>query len=426
MNLLIRQVTIADPSSSFHKKVVDVLIVDGVIQSIADKIGADKVPDGTKVLEGNGQMVSPGWFDLRAYFREPGDEPKETIRSGQNAAARGGFTGVLLMPSTHPMIQTRSAVEFVMSKGNEHPVEIIQAGCLTENREGKELTGMYDMLLGGAGAFTDDKRSIADSGVMLRALQYAGNIGANVITYADDPSVSGKGIANESTNTTLLGFKGSPDIAEEIALQRDLSLVEYTNQPLHVSGISSARAVAVVRDAKKKGLKITAEVYAHHLLLDDSALNDFDSNFKVKPPLRSSDDKAALIAGVLDGTIDAIASDHSPEDHESKVVEFDYSAFGMISLESTFGVIAKAFGAKLTPEVIATVLSKNPRQILGLPEIRIAVGEKANLTIFNLHEEWELSAAGMQSLSRNTPFIGTKFKGKVKGVYNRGQFVESL
>lgn len=418
MNLLLRQVTVADPSSTFNKKTIDLLITDGIIKLIADKISDDKIPADTKIVEGKNYFVSPGWFDLRSYFREPGDEQKETIRSGQDAAAKGGYTGVLLMPSTNPMIQTRSAVEFVMSKSVNHVVEIIQAGCLTENREGKELTGMYDMLLGGAGAFTDDKKNISDSGVMLRALQYAGSIGARVIAYADDQGISGKNTANESANTTLLGFKGSPDLSEEIALKRDLSLVEYTNQPLHISGVSSARAVDEIRKAKKQGLKITAEVYAHHLLLDDSSLNDFDSNYKVKPPLRSVADKQALIEGILDGTIDAIASDHSPEDSESKIVEFDYAAFGMIALETSFGVIVKAIGKKLTPEIIAKVLSINPRKILGLPDVKIAIGEKANVTIFNTDEEWEYNVDNIKSRSRNTPFSNTKFKGRVIGVYN--------
>ena len=291
------------------KKTVDLLIVDGSFQLIDNKIKDDKIPANTIVVDGGNHFVSPGWFDLRTYLREPGDEQKETIRSGQDAAAKGGYTGILAMPLTNPLIQTRSAIEFVKTKSMGHTVEVIQAGCLTENREGKELTGMFDMLLGGAGAFTDDKRNIADAGVMLRALQYAGNIGARIISFADDPAISGKSTANESANTTALGFKGSPDLAEVIALKRDLSLVEYTGQPLHISGISSASAVEEIRKAKKQGLKITAEVYAHHLLLDDGALNDFDSNYKVKPPLRSVSDKQALIAGVLDGTIDAIASD---------------------------------------------------------------------------------------------------------------------
>ena len=423
MNLLIKQVTIADPNSSFNGKTIDVLIVNGNYQVLTDKIATKDIPAETKIIEGKGDFLSPGWFDMHVNFREPGEEQKETIKSGQLAAAQGGFTGVLMMPSTKFAIQTRSDVEYAIRKGENNVVSVFQAGALTKDRAGKEINEIYDMQLGGAVAFCDDKRSIQDSGIMLRALQYAGNLNAKIIAFVDDKSISREHLSNESSVTTLLGFKGSPTLAEEIDVQRLVALAEYTNQPLHLSGVSSRSAIEIIRNAKAKKLPITAEVYAYHLLLTDNSLNEFDTNYKVKPPLRSEEDRIALIEALLDGTVDTVVSDHSPEDSESKVVEFDYAAFGMIGLESAFGVLVAALDGKGSPSLIANLLSINPRKILGLPIVSIQENSMANFTIFNLSEEWKFERKHIKSFSQNTPFVGSSFKGKTKCVFNNGAFV---
>jgi dihydroorotase len=415
MNLLIRNVTIADAASSLNGTTVDALIEEGVFKKIGNAIkNENKVVE----LDAKGCFLSPGWFDAKVNFREPGFENKETIKSGQNAAAKGGFTGVLVMPSTQPNIQTRADVEYLLNKAKGHAVDVFAAGSLTVKREGKDMAEMFDMQQGGAIAFTDDKRAIADSGVMMRSIQYAGNICSKVIAFADDKGISGECVANESASTTLLGFKGSPSFAEAIALERAVRIAEYTGQSVHFSGISTREGVEVIRMAKAMGLPITAEVYVYHLLLDDSSLNDFNSNYKVKPPLRSTSDVEALKEAILDGTIDLVVSDHSPEDPESKDVEFHYAAYGMIGCESFYGVLKAALGAALSAEFTATLLANNPRKVFNLPAIKIEIGHRANFTLFNDEISYEFTKEEILSKSLNSPFLGATFKGKVQMTYN--------
>lgn len=419
MNLLLKKVRINDPLSEFHGAVMDVAIQDGkyVIpgSGSSDNMFVPDIPEGL--------ILSPGWMDTRAFFREPGHEQKETVRSGQAAAAQGGFTAVLCMPSTQPVIQSHADISFILTKAQGHPVDVFPSGVLTANKEGKELAGLYDMKLAGAVAFTDVKQMVTNSGVMLRALQYAGSIHSAVISYADDPGLTYGLQATESPFTTLLGFKGAPAIAEQMAVDRDISLVKYAGVPLHISGVSTKEAVSSIRRAKSEGVRITAEVYVYHLLLDDHSLEGFDSNFKVKPPLRTADDVQALREAVLDGTIDVICSDHSPEDSESKDVEFDYAAYGMISLESFFGVLNTVFDGSLTPERLFDLLVANPRKILGIQVPSICHGAEANFTLYKTDYSWEFSKEHIASKSTNSPFIGRSFKGKSFGIYNKGQWV---
>ncbi len=422
MNILIKSVQILNEGHPFHRKVCDVYVEKGIYKKISTSIDQKECANDTTVYDGKNQFLSIGWMDMRVNFREPGHEQKETIATGLNAAAAGGFTAVLLMPATNPSLQTRADIEFVKSKSQTHLTTLYPAGSLTHNREGKELCELFDMQQGGAIAFTDDKKFVKDSGVMMRALQYAENINSRLIAFADDDYLSGKSLANESATTTLLGFKGSPAVAEEIALQREISLSEYTNAALHVSGISTAAAVNVLREAKKRGSKITAEVYAHHLILTDESLNSFDSNYKVKPPLRTQSDIDALLNAVADGTIDVIASDHSPQDIESKDVEYDYAGFGILGLETAFGVLHTALKDKMPLEKIINTISVNPRKVLGLTISQIEEGEIADFTIFNVNEVWTFTVDHIHSLSRNTPFIGSDFCGRANVVCNRGIF----
>jgi dihydroorotase len=418
MKLLIRNARIADPRSALNGKNQDILVTDGVIAKIAE---AGQIKDDDAVLFASNCVVSPGWFDMRVNFREPGEEQKETINSGQDAAAAGGFTGVLLMPSVQPPVSSRGSVEYIRSLSREHVTDVFPAGTITDKREGKELAEIFDMQQGGAVMFTDDKRFLQNSGLMLRALQYAGNVNARLISYADDVSLSGASLANESGGTTALGFKGSPAIAEVIAVERDLSLVRYTGQPLHFAGISSREALEAIRIAKLEGLPVTAEVFIHHLLFDDSMLNEFDANYKVKPPLRSMTDVEVLREGVIDGTIDVVSSDHSPQDIESKDVEFDYAAFGMSSVETLYSSLRMAFGDALTEERLAEVLSLAPRRIAGVTTEPIETGARANMTVFQPEAKWIFTMQNSKSRGVNSPLFDRELPGVVTGVIN-GRF----
>ena len=330
MNLLIRSVRVVNSNPDLQDKKVDIYIENGIYSKIADTISTAVCKEDTEVFNAAGNYISIGWFDMHVNFREPGFEQKENIVSGQLAAASSGFTGVALMPSVNPVLQTRADIEFVMLKSKGRITDVFPMGALTVNTDGKELTEMYDMKLGGAIAFTDDKRTIQNSGVMSRAMQYVQQIGSRLLVYCDDTGLTGETNANESLNTLVLGLKGAPSIAEEISIERDLSLCRYNGSGLHFTGVSTKEAIGKIRDAKKNGMPITCEVAVHHLVLTDESLEEFDTNYKVKPPLRSKEDVVALRVALSDGTIDVITSDHSPEDKESKQVEWDFAAYGII------------------------------------------------------------------------------------------------
>ncbi|MEP7265906.1 MAG: amidohydrolase family protein, partial [Bacteroidota bacterium] len=314
------------------------------------------------------------------------------------------------------------AVEYIKSAGRNHITDIFPAGCLTVKREGKEMAELFDMKQGGAVAFTDDQRTVNNSGVMLRLLQYAGNIDAPVFTYADDRNLSGELQANESKNTTLLGFKGSPSIAEEIAVNRDVLLSEYAEVPVHISGVSTQAAVDAIRMAKKKGIAVTAEVSSYHLLLSDELLDDFDTNYKVKPPLRSKSDVEALRSAVADGTIDVIVSDHTPGDRESKEVEWDFATHGITNLETSFAVMNRAMEGVASIVKIIDKITIQPRKILRMSVPEIKEGEKACFTLFHSGVNWKFDVSKSKSLSSNSPFNGKEMKGRAVAVFNNNKF----
>jgi dihydroorotase len=422
MNLLLKSAKLIHAGHALNGKTCDIYIEDGIYRKIASAIPESDCKQETQVYNAGGLSVSIGWLDMRCRFGEPGQEQKETIVSGLNAAAAGGFTGVVMMPSTHPPLYTRSSVEYIKTAALGNITDIYPAGCLTVKREGSEMAEMHDMKLGGAVAFTDDQRAIKDSGLMLRLLQYAGNINAAVISYADDRTISGDLQANQSKATTLLGFKGSPAIAEEMAVNRDVLLSEYADVPLHFSGVSTRAAVNAIRDARKNGSKITAEVSSYHLLLTDEQIDTFDTAYKVKPPLRTQDDVLALREGLTDGTIDVIVSDHTPEDKESKEVEWDFAAHGMINLETSFAIMNGAMQGKLPMDKLIEKITIQPRKILNLTVPEIKDGEKACLTLFNPELEWTFQIENTKSLSCNSPFLGKKLKGKVVAIINNNKF----
>ncbi|SDG46927.1 dihydroorotase [Mucilaginibacter sp. P25] len=413
MNLLIKSATILDPGSSFHQQVADILIENGVITRIADDIDAD-----TELFDAEGKYVSPGFFDLNCNVGELGLETKEDLRSGTMAAAAGGFTGIALMPNTQPPVHSKSEVEYLLNRSKGNLVNVYPLGTISQKREGKDLAEMYDMYQSGAKAFTDGSRPVQDAGLMERALLYAQGFDALVFSYPEDIAIAGKAKVNEGEISTLLGMKGIPSLAEELMVARDLYLAEYTVSRIHFTTISTARSVELIREAKRKGIEVTCDVAAHHLVLTDESLLGFDSLYKVKPPLRTADDVSALVTGLKDGTIDAIVSQHTPHEIEFKDVEFEVAEYGIIGLQTAFALALKA---GLPVELIVEKLAVNPREILGVELPVIAEDEKANLVVFDTDAEWEYTAANNKSKSANSPYIGQRLKGKVLLTYNNKQ-----
>jgi len=413
MNLLIKSATIIDPNSPFHKKIADVLIEKGIITQIAAEIEAD-----AEVFEADGAYLSPGFFDLNCNIGEPGLETKEDIYTGTRAAAAGGFTGIALMPNTSPPVHSKSEIEYIVNRSKKNLVDIYPLGAISHKREGKDLAEMYDMYLSGAKAFTDGNRPVQDAGLMERALLYTQGFDGLVFSYPEDTAIAGKAKVNEGEVSTLLGMKGIPPLAEELMIARDLYLAEYTGSRIHFSTISTTRSVELIREAKRKGIEVTCDVAVYHLVLTDEALLGFDSLYKVKPPLRTQDDVDALIAGLYDGTIDAIVSQHTPHEVEFKNVEFEVADFGMTGLQTAFSL---AIRAGLEIEMIVQKMAINPREILNIDVPLIAEGKEANLVLLDPELEWEYNKKNNRSKSYNSPFIGHNLTGKVLLTLNNNQ-----
>ena len=417
MIALIRAAKVVDPNSKHHNKVVDILINKGVITEIGKNL---TVPKNAEIIEEKGLHVAPGFFDLHANFRDPGFEWKEDMQTGMLAAAKGGFTGVLSMPSTIPATDTKSQVEYAQKMSSGNVVSVHPAGSITKGLNGKELTEMFDMNKSGALAFTDDKNSIQHAGIMKLALLYTKNFGGIIMNQANDKSISSDGHMNEGVISTILGLKGIPSLAEDLMIARDIKLAEYTEGRLHFSCISTAKSVELIRAAKKKGLNITADAAIHNLVLDETSCEGFDTRYKVNPALRTQKDIKTLIKGLKDGTIDAICTDHTPEDIEHKKVEFDNAEFGMIGLQTAFS-LACQLEKEIGLEGIIEKMAINPRKLLGLEVPEINTEKAANLCLFNPTTEWTLEEADIVSKSKNTPFIGETLKGKIVGVINNGK-----
>ncbi len=423
-NLLIKGGTVLDARSG-EETAADIRIRNGEIAEIDSNLSAGDEP----VYDASGRFISIGWMDMHVHLREPGQEHKETIETGCAAAAFGGFTAIACMPNTDPPIHTRDVVEFVIKRGNETPVDVHPIACVSREREGKTLAEMADLKAGGAVAFSDDGSPVYDGGLMRHALEYASMLERPIINHMEDLSLNVGGQMHEGGVSTRLGLPGIPGLAEEVMIARDILIAEFTGGHVHVAHISTARAVELVRDARARGIRVTSEVCAHHFSLTDEEIDkrSFDTNLKMHPPLRPASDVAAMKAGLKDGTIDAICTDHAPHASFEKEVEFITAPFGILGLETAWGLIGRELilpGVLSVAEAVAKI-SVAPRTILHIPIPELAPGNPANLTIFDADTVWTFEDRHIRSKSRNTPFIGAEMIGKAHALYHRGYFVQN-
>ena len=423
-DLLLQNGTLLDPETSQTRR-ADLLIRDGLIAQIGEGLQAD-VP----AFDAKDKTISPGWMDMHVHLREPGFEYKETIETGCRAAASGGFTAVACMPNTDPPIATRDVVEFVIERAERTAVDVYPIACVSKGRVGKELAEMADLAEGGAVAFSDDGSPVQDAGLMRRALEYSQMLERPIINHMEELALNPHGHMHEGEVATRLGVPGIPALAEEVMIARDLLLAETVGGHVHVAHISTSRAVELVRQAKRRGVPVTAEVCTHHLALTDAAVEatDFSTDTKMHPPLRTAADVRALKEGLRDGTIDAICTDHAPHASFEKEVEFIAAPFGILGLETAWGLV----GRELIGEGVLTLaeavrkLVVAPRQILRLPVPRLREGEPASLTVFDATTRWTFEGRHIRSKSRNTPFVGSELVGRAWAIYNKGRWVESV
>ncbi|MBO0323343.1 amidohydrolase family protein [Muricauda sp. CAU 1633] len=411
MNILLKPAKIVCPENKeLHLKKRDILIKKGSIEKIATSI---ETPSSTKLVDLKNLHVSIGWFDSGVSFGEPGHEERETIANGLHVASKSGFTDIVLYPNTYPVPDTSSDVVFLKERSLGKPTHLYPLGTLTKNAEGVDLAELFDMKNAGAVGYYDFKQQIANPNLLKLALLYAQNFDGLVFSHPQDTHIKGKGIVHEGVVSTRLGLKGIPALAEELQIVRDLFILEYTGGKLHIPTISTAESVKLIANAKKKGLDVSCSVAIHNLMFTDESLEDFDTNFKVSPPLRTKQDIKALIKGLKDGTIDFVTSDHIPIDVEGKRVEFDNATDGTLGLETAFGSLNQIFGMEET----VSLLTKG-RERFGLETPILKEGEKACLTLFNPDGESIFGLEDILSTSKNSMFLGTQLKGKVYGVIN--------
>lgn len=414
MSILLKNAKVIAEGNSNNNKVLDILIEGGKIIEIGKNLQAK---GNDRVIEADGLCVSAGWLDLQAVSCDPGFEHKEDLESLIACAAAGGFTGVCVHNENQPAIHGKSQIEYILNKTRNKVVDVYPSGTITVDAKGKDLSEMYDMQNSGAVAFSDHKHAIKDSGMLMRALQYSNNAGSFIITHCNDQNISHGGQMNEGEVSVSLGLKGIPPLAEELMVERNISILEYAGGRIHFPTISTKGSVDLIKKAKAAGLNVTAGVAVANLLLDDSVLKEFDTNYKLDPPLRNKKDVLALRNAVENGIIDVIVSDHYPQDVESKEVEFDHAETGMISLQTTFSSAVEALKEENINSIVQCFTTA-PRRILGLEDPEIKVGSTANLTLFTLKENTVLTEKNNRSLSKNSPFFHKSMKGKVIGIIN--------
>ena len=408
MNVLIKSATIIDSKSDYHNQTQDILVEKGVITKIAKSI---KNPKNYKEIKLDNLHISQGWFDSSVCFGEPGYEERETIDNGLKTAASSGFTAVAVNSNTNPVIDSNSNVAFLKSKSKGNIVDLYPIGALTVGSKGVDLAELYDMQNSGAVAFNDYKKSTSNANLLKLALQYSSGFNGLVCSFPQDDSITGIGVMNEHLTSTTLGLKGNPNLSEELQIARDLFLLEYSGGKLHIPTISTSKSVELIREAKKKKLNVSCSVAIHNLFFTDQVLNDFNTNFKVLPPLRTQADIESLIKGVKDGTIDMVTSDHNPLDIEHKKVEFDHASYGTVGLESAFGALQTIFTLKKTIEILT---KGRERFDVGIDSVNI--GNILNVTLFKPDINYIFSINDLVSKSKNTIFVDQNLKGSVYGV----------
>ncbi len=415
MKLLIKQACITDPLSSHHGTIQDILIEKGIIREIAPSI--DEKTD--QIIEEQDLQVSPGWVDIFSNFSDPGFEFKETLETGSAAAAAGGFTDVFLIPDTQPVTDNKSQVEFIQHRSGSLPVTIHAIGAITKNLDGRHLAEMYDMKNSGAVAFSDGLHPVQSSGVLVKALQYVKAFQGVVIQIPDDTSISPSGLIHEGIISTQLGLPGKPMMSEELIIARDIKLARYTGSRIHFTGVTSPKSLDYIRRGKESGTDISCSVTPYHLFFSDKDLVDYDTNLKVYPPLRPPSVIQQLKQAVLDGTIDCIASHHLPHEYDSKILEFENAKYGMTGLETAYPVIQTLF-PDLSAEKIYALFGGNARKIFNLPSSTIEKGQPGNMTLFNVSKKWTFDLNKTASKSKNSPFHGKNFTGKVIATVTKG------
>ncbi len=422
MGLLIRGGRVVDPVQGLDGR-ADILVEDGLIRQIQPELAVER---GTVVVDAAGLVVVPGLVDMHTHLREPGQEAKETVATATRAAAKGGYTAVVGMPNTVPVVDTPGQVELVRARAaREGVVRVYQVGAITKGSRGEELAEMADLAAAGVVAFSDDGRPVPSAAVMRRAMEYALMFDMPIISHCEEPSLAEGGVMHEGFYSLKLGLKGIPALAEDLMVHREILLAENTGCRVHIAHLSTKGAVELVRQAKARGVPVTAEATPHHFTLTDAALEGYDTNFKVNPPLRTGEDVAAVIRGLADGTIDAIATDHAPHTEAEKAMEFDYAPFGMVGLETALPL---AITRLVNPGVISwtrlvELMAINPCRILGLPGGSLQVGQPADITLINPDLKRTVDRDRLASLGRNTPFHGWSLQGWAVATMVGGQFV---
>jgi dihydroorotase len=409
MNILIKNGQVIDPANKVDEK-LDILVNDGKIAKLG-KPGSIPVNDA-QVIDAGGRLVVPGLIDMHVHLREPGFEYKETIASGTAAAKAGGFTSVCCMPNTNPVNDSRSVTEFILAQARNARARVFPIGAITKGSKGDELSEMAELHAAGCFAVSDDGKPVMNSAIMRRAMEYSKIFDLLVISHCEDSSLSDKGVMNEGVVSTELGLRGIPRAAEDVMTGRDISLAELTGARLHIAHISTAGSVRLVRDAKSRGVKVTAETCPHYFSLTEEAVRGYNTMAKMNPPLRTADDVAAIKQGLKDGVIDVIATDHAPHAMDEKSGEFDYASFGVVGLETAVGLSFKlVLEGTLTLNDVVSKMSSNPARILKLNKGTLSVGADADITIIDPNIEWTVDSAQFKSKSKNTPFNDWKLKG---------------
>lgn len=418
-DMVIANGRVIDPSLGFVSA-AHVFIRDGKIAGVQKDTPASrklvKSLDKSRVINAEGKLVTPGLIDVHVHLREPGREDAETIESGCRAAAAGGFTAVCCMPNTHPRIDNQETVKFVQDRAKSADARVYVVGAITKNLDGKELSEIGDLVKMGAVAITDDGRYVQDPNIMRRALEYSRMFDIPVMQHAEDQFLVAGGVMNESFESSRLGLRGAPAVAEEVAVLRDIALCRVTGARLHIQHITTRQAVEAVRQAKRAGIKVTCEACPHHFVLTDEEIGkEYNTYLRVNPPLRSRDDRDAVIEGLVDGTIDCIASDHAPHPEEDKDCEFDMAPAGMIGLETTVGLVKTYLIDKGYLDWADAIrkMTADPARIFGLPGGTLAEGSPADISIIDPEKKWTVKADNFRSRSQNSPFIGYKLSGQV-------------